>query len=540
MMRPRETPPKPQLCAIYARVSPKPEGVVGDNYSIESQLHEMRALARKKYGCEEPHEFIDRNASGATLDRPELDRLRDNLAQKLYKVVIAYSPDRWTRSDEFDNVILDQELKKGGAELDFVSGGYANTPEGELARDVQNAVSRFERRKFRERARRCRRQKSREKFLHPCRAPDGYEYRGHKFGHRGQYVIVKERAKVIVLIFEKTAAGMTNSEVARYLNERGIKPQKGGRGFHRTSIAQVLEKTAYYGELVQNDEIIKVPAIVSRELWDRAHEALARNKVGRVGRSPRHYLLSGLMWCARCRKARCSTWPSGKNAVYRCNNVDPMNRGIRFCHAPGINKAVIEQAVWNAIWDTVCDPGLLWRVIEAYHDRMAGRPAKKDPAAVRIDRARRMVERAEQILNDPDQPIPYKQAKQQLEAARREFAEAQMMGSAQVAIMPLRKDVTAASAAFRAMREELEAFEDRREAIQLLVAKILYADGKAEIHCHLPAADARNCNRRIGDDCNFSDPVPFVIQCSVTPISRTEVAHKAWATKRATKKRRAA
>jgi site-specific DNA recombinase len=502
--------PKSLRCAIYARHSPKPEGAAGDNFSIASQIHEAKALALKEFGCANPDVYTDKDVSGATLDRPELDRLRDALALKLYDVVIPYSPDRWTR-DRFDGMLLDKEVAKAGARLAFVSGSYADTPEGHLAKNVQDAVSEYERAKFRERSRRCRRQKSLEGHPHSCSAPDGYIYRGHKFGIKGSYVKVESRAKIVHLIFQRTAEGFTNSRLAKWLNTQGILTQKGKR-WARNSVAQVLAKRCYTGELIQNGERIEIPEIVSRELWDQAHEALKRNRIGRVGRPPREYLLSGLLWCRRCGK-RCSTFPFRDNAYYRCKNIDLIDRNIRYCHAPGIRKVILEPVIWNAVWDTVCDPRLLWQMIEAYYDRVAGLPkTKKDPATARIERARRQVARAEEILKDGD-ALPYAQAKANLEAARKELAEAQLGGPACLIQMPQRKDVEAVSKHLRAMREELAEFPDRREALSLLVEKILYADGEAEIHCRLPkASDAvLNCHSRITDDGNLIGSIPFII-----------------------------
>jgi site-specific DNA recombinase len=492
--------PKPLRCAIYARVSPKPEGAVGDNYSIAAQLHEMKALALRDFGCAKPDEYIDKNVSGATLNRPQLDRLRDNIALRLYDVIIAYSPDRWSRLKMIQQVILDEEIERGGARMAFVSGSYEDSPEGRLARNMQRNVSEYEREKFRERSARCRRQKSREGYAHAGPAPDGYRYEGHAFSKKGEYVIDRERARIVKMIFERTAQGSTNSRLALWLNEQGILTQK-GHGWYRESVAQILEKTAYCGEVIQNGETIKVPAIVTRDLWDRAHAALARNKVGRVGRPPRQYLLSGLLWCARCGK-RCATHPRrGDEAAYRCNNVDNLNRAIRRCFAPEIRKHLLEAAVWDAVWDTVCDPGLLWEMIEAYYGRVAANKGKaKDPGVAEINRERRRLERAEKILKDPDSPVPYEQAKADLDKARRDLATAESArGLAPVIVMPERKNVEAASERFRKMRRALEAFEDRREALCLLVEKILYADREAEIHCHLPAPKAaRNCNRHVG------------------------------------------
>src|SRR5262249_48273007 len=63
-------------CAVYARISPKPEGAVGDNYSIAAQLFKMKAVARRDFGCAKPDEYVDKDYSGKDLDRPGLERLR--------------------------------------------------------------------------------------------------------------------------------------------------------------------------------------------------------------------------------------------------------------------------------------------------------------------------------------------------------------------------------------------------------------------------------------------------------------------------------
>jgi hypothetical protein len=47
----RPEPARALRCAIYARISPKPDGKVGDNYSIAAQLHEMTEKAERDFGC---------------------------------------------------------------------------------------------------------------------------------------------------------------------------------------------------------------------------------------------------------------------------------------------------------------------------------------------------------------------------------------------------------------------------------------------------------------------------------------------------------
>jgi site-specific DNA recombinase len=485
-------------CAIYARISPKPEGVVGDNYSIAAQLHEMTELAKRDFGCPKPVQYIDDKVSGATLDRPALERLRDALAMRMYDVVIAYSPDRLSR-EIVDSMVLTQEIAKCGAKLVFVSGSYEDSPEGEFAFGVQSLVSRYERKKLAERSRRCRKQKAREGFVHSGSAPYGYRYLGHKFQSRGTLEVIEEQAKVVRMIFEWTAQGLTNYRVAMELNELGIPTAKGSR-WYRESVAQVLRKTVYYGEVKGPAGIIvPVPTIISRVLWDRAHDQLRRNLVAYVGRPSRQYLLTGYLWCAKC-GARCTTFPQyGGQAAYRCNGVDPYTHR-RICPAGGIRQTKLESAVWDAVWDTITNPDLLWRMIAEYQNRAAAKPkAAKDPVLVRIDRARRRLERAEEIFRDPDQPIAYTQAKADVEAARRDLLEAETARpAADVIQIPARADIAAVAREFARARHELKEFAHRRGVIERVVEKIRYAEREVEIHCRVLVTPKKNCNRHVG------------------------------------------
>jgi site-specific DNA recombinase len=490
---PRETPKR---CALYARFSPKPEGAVGENYSIGSQLDAMRELALCEYGCAQPDEYIDRNVSGATLDRPDLERLRDAVASRAYDVVLCYSPDRLSR-DVVNSMVLLQEFSKYGVKLAFVSGSYDDSPEGEFSFGVQSLVAQFERKKFAERSRRGRRRKAAEGFVHSGSAPYGYRYLGHKFKKRGELEIIPAEARVVEQVFQWTARGMTNYRVAMQLNAQGILTQKGGR-WYRESIAQVLRKTAYYGEVPgPAGIIIPVPAIVTRALWDRAHDTLQRNRAGKVGRPSRQYLLTGMLWCARC-GARCTTFPERKmDATYRCNGVDRHTRK-RICQASGIRKSKLEPAVEKAVWDTITDQVLLWKMITAYHARTATKPGagRKDPAVERIDRARRRVERAEAIFRDPDQPIPYARAKADVEAARRELLEAETARPAEVVMLPERASIAAIAREFASARDEVKDFADRRGIIERVVEKIRYADREVEITCKI-SMEPKNCNRHV-------------------------------------------
>ncbi len=124
---------------------------------------------------------------------------------------------------------------------------------------------------------------------------------------------------------------------------------------------------------------VKVPAIVSRELFDTVQEKLRRHDE-RYCRPVTHYLLSGLVQCGCC-GSRCSSsrsWrrvprPSGKvsvyhRAVYRCNRRAQENMHdrtqIERCRNSEIGTHILEGKVFEMIRQIMLDPGKLQGCID--------------------------------------------------------------------------------------------------------------------------------------------------------------------------------
>jgi site-specific DNA recombinase len=81
--------------AIYARVS---TGRQERDQTIEGQLTALRQWAQAEgHSLRPEHIFTDEGYSGARLDRPALDRLRDAAREGAFDIVAVYSPDRLAR-----------------------------------------------------------------------------------------------------------------------------------------------------------------------------------------------------------------------------------------------------------------------------------------------------------------------------------------------------------------------------------------------------------------------------------------------------------
>src|SRR5207248_6493380 len=146
--------------AIYARVSTERQAERG---TIGSQIEALRAHVAAA-GDELAGEYRDDGHSGARLDRPGLDALRDAAEAGLFEVVYCLSPDRLARSYAYQVLILD-ELARLGVAVRFTDapGLDEHDPQARLLTQVQGVIAEYERAKIGERYRR------RAAFRHPGR-----------------------------------------------------------------------------------------------------------------------------------------------------------------------------------------------------------------------------------------------------------------------------------------------------------------------------------------------------------------------------------
>ena len=92
---------------IYGRVS---SDLQEKEQTIRSQLERLRKYVLER-GSVITGEYIDDGYSGATLDRPGLDRLRDALRIAEMDVVVFHSPDRLARKAVYQGLVL-AEIEK--------------------------------------------------------------------------------------------------------------------------------------------------------------------------------------------------------------------------------------------------------------------------------------------------------------------------------------------------------------------------------------------------------------------------------------------
>src|SRR5215208_1719553 len=126
---------------LYARVSSEDQ-VRG--YSLDQQIRALREWAARE-GYEVLEEVRDEGWSGAYLERPGLDKVRDLVEARnpSVGVVVAQDADRITR-DPAHRAFLDEEFERFGTRLVALDDWGDGSHEGELLKYLKGWVSKGE------------------------------------------------------------------------------------------------------------------------------------------------------------------------------------------------------------------------------------------------------------------------------------------------------------------------------------------------------------------------------------------------------------
>src|ERR687897_2154266 len=157
---------------LYARVSTDEQARSG--YSFAQQLEALREYAARE-GYKVLEEIVDPGESGASLERPGMDRVRDLVAAGGVSVVLAQDRDRFSREPAY-HYLLKREFEEHGTKIRALNDRSDDSPEGELTDGILDQIARYERAKIAERRRRGKLKKAREgKLLAPPTTRYGFK-----------------------------------------------------------------------------------------------------------------------------------------------------------------------------------------------------------------------------------------------------------------------------------------------------------------------------------------------------------------------------
>ncbi len=389
----------------YARVS-------GDDRSKDGRNLSGQLEMCREYSLEQGWAIVaelaedDRGASGASFELPQLNKVREMARHKEFDVLVVREIDRLSRKLA-KQLVVEEELSRMGVRIAYVLADYDNSPEGRLSKHIRATIAEYEREKINERMIRGRLSKVRAgHVLVHSTPPYGYEI-GKSENGKSTLVINEIEAKIVRTIFDWYVNGdngkrVTLGEIAAKLTQMGVPTRldtlknRGGakkRGWAewgRSMVAKIVRSEVYIGiwhyrkENHDKEEWlpIKVPRLISEEDWYKARKISERNKSLAQSSRKHQYLLTGHIWCGKCR-CRMNGHPAlwiGKNKrgyllYYRCTGSDGVRANIK-CDLPQFRVEQVDSAVWNWIREFLINPNLLQQGLTEYQEHQAAENAQ--------------------------------------------------------------------------------------------------------------------------------------------------------------------
>src|SRR5436309_6710599 len=181
--------------AIYARVSTEEQR---EGQTIDSQISELERFSREK-GWVISRIYKDEGWSGGIMERPELDRLRDDAQKGVFDAVLINDVDRLAR-DVAHLGVIKRDLERKGMKVIFRKLPSETSPTYNLMVNILGSFAEFEREMIADRTRRGRRHKveTRKQYL-GSNSAYGYRYipKDRADGKEGILDAVPEEAAVV-------------------------------------------------------------------------------------------------------------------------------------------------------------------------------------------------------------------------------------------------------------------------------------------------------------------------------------------------------
>ena len=419
--------------ALYARVSSDQQK---EEHTIESQVQALQDEAlRRGATVPDPWVFRDEGCSGATLNRPGLEALRDRAAEGQFTHLLVYAPDRLARNYALQVFLLD-EFARHGVEVEFLRAVRGDSPEAQLLLQFQGMIAEYERTQILERSRRGKLHKARQGSVTVLAgAPYGYHYGKATSASPARYEILPDEAEVVRHIYTwYTQDGLAIGAITRRLTERCIPTRTGQLTWSRSSVREILRNPAYkgtacYGKTqtttlpvkrtrkvrlrgeyaaqgtheidtpVEQWIAIPVPPIIEESTFQWAQERRAINRQQAARRTITPSLLQSLLVCERCGYAlyRSSTRTSSGQKIYyyRCFGGDEWRfPDGRRCDRRPIRQDLLDGLVWEQLVNLLETPAL----IEAELSRRAQAARTSSVSRQRQEQIQHQVDQLEQQM----------------------------------------------------------------------------------------------------------------------------------------------
>jgi site-specific DNA recombinase len=520
--------------ALYARVSTPNQQHEG---TITSQLQSLHLYIRQQgWSLLPTHEYRDEGISGARLDRPALDRLRDCAQRGEFDAVVVLSPDRLARNYAHQWLLI-EEFEKHQVQWIFLQNPFGDTPQGKLLTQMQGMMAEYERAQIHERTRRGRLEKARRgEFMPWAYQCYGYRYLPKRPGCVPQVVIDPEEAAVVRQLYRAVVEEQLSCrQLTKRLNiSRTPTPSRKNQVWQAGTVRNILTNRVYTGQArynyrqpglpkyrkvaeapLRSDKtgrsyrspsewiVSDAPAILPVELFEKAQLQLHRNaEVARKRYQPtsRRYLLRTLVKCGECglgmtgihQHSKCKKYDY---LYYVCRGQSPLTCGrITKCVSHRVRADRLDAVVWQSLSELLQTPTLLPQLHQSWaqtkQHTLTALTAQQEQLRQRKSRVERQSERlldayqAEIItLNE----LQLRRGKLQEEIHRLD-QDIEQFARSRSSALHWQQIIEHADRFRHLLGESLErlSFADRQTVVQCLIKKVIVTGEQVDIYYIFP------------------------------------------------------
>ena len=352
--------------ATYTRISTDEDH---QPYSLEAQAERLGAYVKSQEDWELTRRFSDQ-ASGASTERPGLQRALAEARAGRFDLLLVYRVDRFSRSVRGLAQLL-EDLDAAGVAFRSATEPFDTTSAaGRMMVQMLGVFAEFERATIVDRVIAGMERKAARGGWCGGSRPFGYDVDPAT----GYLVPAPGEAPLVPVLFDRYAHGRDGARaLAVWLNEAGHRT-KAGRPWSHTAVLTVLRNPVYVGKVFFRDALYDGPHphLVDEQLFARVQALLSERGEdwSKRASATSPFLLAGLVVCARCGKHFVGTSAVGNRYRYRYYTCFSRQRyGTKHCGAERLPAEDLDAAVLDALLHTYERTDLFDKAVSAARRR---------------------------------------------------------------------------------------------------------------------------------------------------------------------------
>jgi site-specific DNA recombinase len=247
----------PKWAILYARVSTDEQARSG--YSLAQQLEALRGYATRE-DYEVLEEVQDPGHSGASLERPGMDRVRELVATGGVSVVLAQDRDRFAREPAY-HYLLKREFEEHGTKIRALNDSGDDSPEGMMTDGILDQLAKYERAKIAERTRRGMLRRVREGNPNVTGQPKyGFRYNENK----DALIVHEPEMRVVEKIFRMAADGLGLHAIQSRLHAAAVFTATGKPVWDHQMIRRIIASDMYRPHPFEEISNLVAPEVAAR------------------------------------------------------------------------------------------------------------------------------------------------------------------------------------------------------------------------------------------------------------------------------------